>query len=121
MRPPEIGKLLEKLGAGEIRRGGGAEVSPLTRERVPSLGLITVGTDYFDWHHTDADTVDKIKPVELRLNIAAMAVMSYVLADMPGPPARSSLSVSVTRLVVCQFPDGKTYCDPFFPQRLRRA
>jgi len=42
-----------------------------------------VGVRYFDWHHTDADTVDKIKPEELRLNIAAMAVMTYILADMP--------------------------------------
>jgi Zn-dependent M28 family amino/carboxypeptidase len=83
-RLQEIGKLLERLGAGEIHRGGGgADISPLTRDGVPSLGLITVGTHYFDWHHTDADTVDKIKPEELRLNIAAMAVMSYVLADMP--------------------------------------
>jgi Zn-dependent M28 family amino/carboxypeptidase len=80
----EVGKLLERIGAGEIRRGdGGADISPLTREGVPSLGLHTVGTHYFDWHHSDADTVDKIKPEELRLNIAAMAVMSYVLADMP--------------------------------------
>jgi hypothetical protein len=83
-RLQEIGKLLERLGAGEIRRGGGgADISPLTRDGVPSLGLITAGTHYFDWHHTDADTMDKIKPEELRLNIAAMAVMSYVLADMP--------------------------------------
>jgi carboxypeptidase Q len=83
-RLQEIGKLLERLGAGEIHcGGGGADISPLTRDGVPGLGLITVGTHYFDWHHTDADTVDKIKPQELRLNIAAMAVMSYVLADMP--------------------------------------
>ena len=50
---------------------------------VPGLSLRTVGTHYFDWHHSRADTVDKIKPDELRLNIAAMAVMAYVLADMP--------------------------------------
>ena len=68
---------------GGSRGGGGADISPLTREGVPSLGLQTVGTHYFDWHHTDSDTVDKIKPEELRLNIAAMAVMGYVLADMP--------------------------------------
>ncbi len=80
----EIGKLLDRIGAGEIlRSGGGADIGPLTREGVPSLGVRTAGTHYFDWHHSDADTVDKIKPEELRLNIAAMAVMSYVLADMP--------------------------------------
>jgi Zn-dependent M28 family amino/carboxypeptidase len=84
LRLREIGKLLEGIGAGEIRNGGGgADVGPLTREGVLSLGLQTVGTHYFDWHHSDADTLDKIKPEDLRLNIAALAVMSYVLADMP--------------------------------------
>ena len=60
-----------------------AALSPLTSEGIPSLSLQTVGVRYFDWHHTDADTVDKIKPEDLRLNIAAMAVMTYILADMP--------------------------------------
>jgi hypothetical protein len=80
----EIGKLLDSIGAGDIRTGGGgADIEPLTREGVLSLALHTVGTHYFDWHHSDADTIDKIKPEDFRLNIAAMAVMSYVLADMP--------------------------------------
>jgi Zn-dependent M28 family amino/carboxypeptidase len=83
-RLEQIGKLLERIGAGEIRRGGGgADIGPLTREGVLSLGLHTVGTHYFDWHHSDSDTVDKINPEDFRLNVAAMAVMSYVLADMP--------------------------------------
>ena len=38
---------------------------------------------YFDWHHTRTDTVDKINPQEFRQCIAAMAVMGFVLADMP--------------------------------------
>jgi Iap family predicted aminopeptidase len=80
----EAGKLLDRVGAGQIQRGGGgADIGPLTREGVPSLSLRTVGTHYFDWHHSEADTVDKIEPEDLRLNIGAMAVMSYVLADMP--------------------------------------
>jgi len=53
---------------------------------VPGLGLFTVGTHYFDWHHTRTDTVDKIDPREFRQNIAALAVMAYVLADMPERP-----------------------------------
>ena len=84
VRLQEIGKLLERIGAGEIRRGGGgADIGPLSREGIPSLSLQTVGARYFDWHHTDADTVDKIRPEDLRLSIAAMAVMTYILADMP--------------------------------------
>ena len=83
-RVHEIGKLLDRIDAGSILPGGGgADISPIMREGVPGLSLRTVGTHYFDWHHTRADTMDKIKPEELRLNIAAMAVMAYVLADMP--------------------------------------
>jgi carboxypeptidase Q len=80
----EIGRLLERIGAGSITpEGGGADIAPLLREGVPGLALRTVGTHYFDWHHTQADTVDKVDPQDLRLNTAAMAVMAYVLADMP--------------------------------------
>ena len=86
----EVGKLLERIDAGAIQAGGGgADIAPLMRDGVPGLGLRTVGTHYFDWHHTRSDTVDKVKPEELRLNIAAMAVMAYVLADMPESPRRT--------------------------------
>jgi carboxypeptidase Q len=53
------------------------------KEGVPGFGLRTVMTHYFDYHHTQADTFDKIVPDEFRRCAAAMAVMSYVLADWP--------------------------------------
>ncbi len=75
---------LEAAGAGTIERGGGgADIAPLMRDGVPGLGLRTVGTHYFDWHHSAADTVDKVDPRDFRLNVAALAVMAYVLAEMP--------------------------------------
>lgn len=81
----QIGKLLDRIGAGEITGGGGgADIAPLLRGGVPGLGERTVGTHYFDWHHTDADTLDKVDPQDFRKNLASLAVMSYVLADMPG-------------------------------------
>ncbi len=81
----DIGKLLERIGAGQITRGGGgSDIAPITRDGVPSLGLTTTGAHYFDWHHTEADTLDKVNPEDFRKNIATLAVMSYVLADMPG-------------------------------------
>jgi hypothetical protein len=43
------------------------------------------GRIYFNYHHTAADTLDKIVPQELRENAAAMAVMGYALATMPNP------------------------------------
>ena len=79
----DAGKLLDRIGAGSIQQGGGgADIGPLMRDGVPGLALRTVGTHYFDWHHSRADTLDKVKPEELRQNIAAMAVMAYVLAEM---------------------------------------
>jgi Zn-dependent M28 family amino/carboxypeptidase len=83
-RAKEIGRLLEPIGADTVREGGGgADIAPLMRDGVPGLGLLTVEQHYFDWHHTRTDTVDKIDPREFRQCTAAMAVMSYVLADMP--------------------------------------
>jgi carboxypeptidase Q len=82
----EIGSLLDRVDAGAVQLGGGgADIAPIMTDGVPGLALRTVGTHYFDWHHSRADTVDKIKVEDLRANIAAMAVMAYVLADMPAP------------------------------------
>jgi hypothetical protein len=83
-RVVEIGKLLSSIGGGQISRGGGgSDIDPLLADGVPGLGVRTVGTHYFDWHHTNADSFDKIVPREFQLNVASLAVMSYVLADMP--------------------------------------
>ena len=81
----QIGKLLERIGASEITPGGGgSDIGPITREGVPSLAPRTTGEHYFDWHHSEADTLDKVDLEDFRKNIAALAVMSYALADMPG-------------------------------------
>jgi len=81
----QIGALLDGIDAGLMQRdGGGADIGPLTKEGVPGLGLNTVGEHYFDWHHTEADTLDKVDPVNFRKAVAALGVTSYILADMPG-------------------------------------
>ncbi len=85
-RVREIGALLARIDAGSVQPGGGgADIAPIMVDGVPGLALRTVGTHYFDWHHSRADTTDKVKLEDLRANIAAMAVMAYVLADMPAP------------------------------------
>ncbi|MBA3456093.1 MAG: peptidase M28 family protein, partial [Deltaproteobacteria bacterium] len=50
---------------------------------VPAAGLYTDGRTYFDIHHTEADTLDKIDPAQLAENVAAIAVLAYVIADLP--------------------------------------
>jgi hypothetical protein len=81
----QVGKLLDRINAGEITLGGGGEdISPLIRDGVPGLSERAAGTHYFDWHHTEADTLDKVNPEDFKKSVAAMAVMGYVLADMPG-------------------------------------
>jgi hypothetical protein len=79
-----IGSLFESIDAAAVRwGGGGADISPLTRDGVPGMSLDTVGEHYFDWHHTHADTIDKVRPADLRRATGMLAVMGYVLADMP--------------------------------------
>ncbi|RMH19051.1 MAG: M20/M25/M40 family metallo-hydrolase [Gemmatimonadetes bacterium] len=79
-----IGRLLEPIGAGRITRGGGgADIGPLMREGVPGMGLQVDGSRYFWYHHTEADTIDKLDPDEMARCVAALAVMAYVVADLP--------------------------------------
>jgi carboxypeptidase Q len=80
----ELAPLFAGLGATDVgANGGGADIEPLMKRGVPGLAHRTVMEKYFHWHHTQADMMDKVDPSELRMNVAAMAVMSYVLADMP--------------------------------------
>lgn len=80
----QIVSLLDPIGAGDLRRGGGgADIAPLMRDGVPGFGHRTSGGRYFEWHHTPADTLDKVDPLEFRQNVATLAVLAYVLADMP--------------------------------------
>ncbi len=79
----EVGSLLDRIEAGTINRGGGgADIGPLMREGVPGMGLQVDGTRYFWYHHTNADTIDKLDPEEMARCVAAMAVMAYVVADL---------------------------------------
>jgi carboxypeptidase Q len=88
-RVREIATLLRGFGADDVKKGGGgADISPLRDSGVPMLSLRQDGTHYFDYHHTPADTLDKVDPFELSQNAASMAVMAYILADMPETLAR---------------------------------
>ncbi len=79
-----IGALLAPIGADTVTTGGGGtDIEPIMDRGVPGMSLNDDGRRYFWYHHSEADTVDKLDPREMAKCVAALAVMSYVLADIP--------------------------------------
>ncbi len=80
----QIATLLRGIGADTIgASGGGADIGPSVEAgRIPAMSLEVSG-NYFLIHHTEADTIDKIDPQDMARASAAIAVMAYVVADMP--------------------------------------
>jgi carboxypeptidase Q len=81
----QIATLLSPIGADRIGAGGGGtDIGPAIQAgKLPAMSLDVDGTRYFLIHHTPADTVDKLDPTEVSRCVAAVAVMAYVVADMP--------------------------------------
>jgi carboxypeptidase Q len=81
-----IPTVLLPIGASALeRRDGevGADISPLQEAGVPGFAPLVDTREYFFYHHTAADTLDKVKPEYLRRQVATMAVLAYYLAEMP--------------------------------------
>jgi carboxypeptidase Q len=78
-----IASLLTPLGFGEIGTGGGgADIGPIaTAGKVPMLAYQGDSSRYFTIHHTPADTIDRIAPEDVSRAAAALAVVTYVVAD----------------------------------------
>ncbi len=84
----DVLKLLEPIDASSLsKEGGGADIGPLMREGVPGGNLVVDSSTYFHYHHTNADTLDKIKPIDLKLCAAALAVIAFMTADVEVWPA----------------------------------
>ena len=83
-RVRDIATLLSGIQADHIGpNGGGADIGPSVQHaRIPAMSLEVDG-NYFLIHHTPADTVDKIDPLDIARSSAAIAVMTYVIAEMP--------------------------------------
>jgi carboxypeptidase Q len=81
----QIAQLLEPIGATHVAAsGGGADIGPLAEAGdVPTLSLDVEGERYFVYHHTPADTLERLVPEDIALGSASVAVMAYVLADLP--------------------------------------
>ncbi len=78
-------RVLETIGATMLERSEETEtdISPLLAVGVPCFGPIQDERFYFNYHHTAADTLDKVVPRELQENAAVMAVLAYALANLP--------------------------------------
>ncbi len=75
---------LAQLGMSSVRKGGGdADVNELIQDGVPVMSLHCDSTNYFWYHHSAADTMDKLNPQQLGLCSAAFAVMAWQVADAP--------------------------------------
>ena len=84
-------EILQSFGANAVQPSSyppGADIAAMSESGVPALGILQDGRTYFHYHHSAADTLDKIVPSELRENAAAMAVMAYALASMTNPLPR---------------------------------
>jgi carboxypeptidase Q len=81
----DIGTLLAPLGMQTIGEGGGgADIGPIAQAgNVPMMAYQGDATRYFTIHHTPADTVDRIAPEEISKAAAAIATVTYVVAEMP--------------------------------------
>jgi carboxypeptidase Q len=80
-----IAGFLEPAGPFSAGPGGpGADIGPLLRRGVPTLSLGSDSSRYFLYHHSAADTPDKLDPDDVAHGVAVLATYAYVLGDMPG-------------------------------------
>jgi hypothetical protein len=66
----------------------GEDIAGLTEKGVPSFAPVQDSRFYFNYHHTAADTFDKVDAKHLSENAAVMAVLGYALADSDEPAPR---------------------------------
>jgi carboxypeptidase Q len=79
----QISPLLRRVGADSVQAGGPqADVSPLAALGVPTLAINVDASRYFWYHHTEADTPDKIDPADMAKCVAVMAVVAHTIANL---------------------------------------
>ncbi len=83
---------LEPIGASLLTPGRevGEDVASVVSQGVPGFTPSQDGRFYFNYHHTAADTFDKVNPHQLGENAAVMAVLAYALADASSPAPRTA-------------------------------
>jgi hypothetical protein len=87
---------LQPIGAGVFQRQDAlstGDLSGLERAGVPSFAPLIDTSRYFDYHHTAADTLDKVDPDNLRRHVALMATTAWFLANVEEPIGRAVVPV----------------------------
>jgi Zn-dependent M28 family amino/carboxypeptidase len=85
---------LQPIGAGALQRAdalGTGDLHGLEAAGVPSFAPLIDESTYFNYHHTAADTLDKVKPEDLRRHVAVMTTTAWYLANMEQPIGRASV------------------------------
>ena len=85
-----LSRVLAPIGAPLLERTPetGEDINAITAKGVPGFAPMQDSRYYFNYHHTPADTFDKVNPRELGENAAVMAVTAYALADAATPAPR---------------------------------
>jgi carboxypeptidase Q len=82
----QVAVLLQSIDATGVQRvdeSPAADIGPLAEAGVATMELDVDGPRYFWYHHSEGDTLDKLDPAELARCVATLAVMAYVVADLP--------------------------------------
>jgi hypothetical protein len=80
-----LATILQAQGAGITQLVGetGADIGQLGDAGVPTFAPIQDTRTYFNYHHTAADTLDKVDPKDLQENCAVVTALTHTLANMP--------------------------------------
>jgi len=84
----QVAGLLHPINAAGVQRvpeSPAADITPLSEHGVPTMELDVDSSRYFWYHHSEGDMLDKLDPAEMARCVATMAVMAYVVADLPEP------------------------------------
>lgn len=79
-----IALALAPIGASIVEhslKAVGSDIDPLAKAGIPGFAPQSDSRDYFRWHHTNADTLDKVNPRHLAENAAVLSLLAYALAE----------------------------------------
>jgi carboxypeptidase Q len=86
-----LGAILQPIGATAVERSAtpvSSDIGVLQQAGVPGFEPLLDGRHYFDYHHTAADTLDKVDPQNIQRMVATLSVLCYALLEAPQLPER---------------------------------